>query len=129
MSACFDLVTVDAVDSVGLASFWAQACGLTEVEREDDGRWIVLAEPATGLRRLGVQRIEGLPPAAAVWAGDRKARIHLDLRCGLAEFDAEQERLVSLGASVVRSSRDESYGRIVTLADPEGNLFDLCAYG
>ena len=125
----FDLVTVDAVDSVALAAFWATSCGLTEVEREDDGRWIVLAEPATGLRRLGIQRIGGLLPAQAAWAGDRKARIHLDLRCGVGEIDAEVARLVSLGASVVRSSRDETYGRIVTLADPEGNLFDLCAYG
>ena len=129
MGARFDLVTLDAVDSVALAAFWSAACGLAEVEREDDGRWIVLGEPTTGLRRLGVQRIVDLHRALANWSGPSKARMHLDLTCTVGEFDAECVRLVSLGAVVARSPRDESYGRIVTLADPEGNLFDLCAYG
>ena len=45
-----------------------------------------------------------------------------------AEFDAELERLVGLGATLVEPPRREPYGSIANLADPDGNPFDLCAY-
>ena len=136
MSARFDLVTVDARDSMSLAAFWAEALGLHEVEREDaadgPGRWIVLGD-ADGMRRLGVQRIGvqrvgGFSGGAATLTGPQKPRWHLDVVCALGEIDAEVERLCGLGACVMRPVRHEEYGAIVALSDPEGNIFDVCAY-
>lgn len=116
MVARFDLVTVDSPHPDALAAFWSAAIGLHEVEREDGDRWIVLAD-ADGRRRLGIQR------------GDtRPGSIHLDLACEPDEFDAEFARLVGLGAVARSAVRREPYGAIVNLTDPDGNLFDLCAY-
>jgi predicted enzyme related to lactoylglutathione lyase len=92
----------------------------------DGGRWIELGQNRS--RVLGIQRIAGLARADGHWEGAAKGRIHLDLACGAAEFDTEVDRLVALGAGEIRPRRRESYGSIATLADPEGNVFDLCAY-
>ena len=117
MPATFDLVTIDTAHPDVLAAFWAQVLGLVESEREDGDRWIVLSEP-DGRRRLGFQR--------GVSGGG--GGVHLDLRCAVPEFADELERLVQFGAVLLRPSRHEPYGRIANLADPDGNLFDLCAY-
>ncbi len=127
MPSMFDLVTVDAADSELVAGFWAAALLLVEVQREDNGRWIVLAD-ATGMRRIGVQRITDLGVASACWDGADKPRLHLDVACAPAEFDAEVERLLLLGAIQLRLPRHEDYGAIATMTDVEGNVFDLCAY-
>lgn len=125
--ATFDLVTIDAVDAVVLAQFWAAALRLVIVQEEDDGRWIVLGSNDQK-RVLGIQRISGLQPASLAWEGREKSRLHMDLVCARAIFDDEVERLVSIGAERLRPDRTEVYGSIATLADPEGNVFDLCAY-
>jgi predicted enzyme related to lactoylglutathione lyase len=128
MAARFDLVTLDARDAEELARFWSAALSLREVEREDDGRWIVLADTASDTRRLGLQRITGLTVEPAVFEGAHKARVHLDLACETDAFDTEIARLIGLGAKALRPARREAYGSIATMADPEGNVFDLCAY-
>ena len=113
----FDLVTIDSPDTDGIARFWSAALDLHEVEREDGSRWIVLAD-RSGTRRLGIQR------------GDvRTGSVHLDLACPPADFEPELTRLLGLGARQVEAARRESYGSIVNLVDPDGNPFDLCAYG
>jgi Glyoxalase-like domain len=129
MATRFDLVTLDARDTEELARFWSLALSLQEVEREDDGRWIVLGDASCDQRRLGLQRITGLNVEPAVFEGRRKARLHLDLACEPDEFDGEMVRLIGLGARPLRAARRETYGSIATMADPEGNVFDLCAYG
>ncbi len=121
--ARFDLVTVDCVDTAGLARYWTAAVNLVELQTEDDGRWIVLGEldaNGSAVRRMGLQRIE--KPV------NERGRFHLDLECSLDEFDDEIERLLALGASLVRPVRRETYGLIANMNDPEGNLFDVCAY-
>jgi Glyoxalase-like domain len=128
MPTQFDLVTFDVIDSERQAHFWCVALGLVEVESEDGGRWIVLGDAVSKQRRIGLQRIPSLATSAALIEGDGKARQHLDLRCEPAEFSVEVARLVGLGARELRPSRFESYGAIATLADPEDNVFDLCAY-
>jgi predicted enzyme related to lactoylglutathione lyase len=117
MATRFDLVTIDSPHPDGLASFWSAALDLHEVEREDGDRWIVLAD-GDGTRRIGIQR--GL---------HRPGSIHLDLSCAPDDFDGELGRLVELGASRLVEPRREPYGSIVNLSDPDGNPFDLCAYG
>jgi predicted enzyme related to lactoylglutathione lyase len=116
VSARFDLVTLDVADPARMSAFWRAALDLIETEREDGDRWIVLSS-RDRTRRIGLQR--GTPLSGT---------IHLDLACEPASFERETERLLALGATVVRQARHEPYGSIVNLADPEGNLFDLCAY-
>ena len=116
MSASFDLVTLDSPRPDDAAAFWCAALGLHESEREDGDRWIVLSD-ALGVRRIGLQR-----------GSARPGTVHLDLSCGVGEFDAEVQRLLRLGATEVGAARHEPYGSIANLADPDGNLFDLCAY-
>lgn len=127
MSVRFDLATIDAADSKLLVSFWSNALELVVTEDEDDGRWTVLGD-ATAPRQLGIQRISDLAAAVPSWTGAAKPRVHLDLACSPAEVIEQVERLISLGATRLRDDRNEAYGFIATLADPEGNVFDLCAY-
>ncbi len=52
-------------------------------------------------------------------------------RTGCAYVSADPSliaRLIELGALPAATVRTEPYGRIANLADPDGNLFDLCAY-
>ena len=116
MSARFDLITIDTADTECLATFWCAALVLHESQREDHGRWIVLST-ADGTRRIGLQR-----------GAHRPGGPHVDLVCDSVEFDVERLRLIGLGAVEQQPPRDEPYGAIVNLADPDGNLFDLCAY-
>ena len=117
MAAGFDIVTMDTPDTVALSEFWCAALGLVELEREDGTRWIAIGTPE-GTRVLGFQIGE-----------HRVGGTHVDLDCGADEFDAELERLVGLGATTEGPPRTEHYGRIANLTDPDGNPFDLCAYG
>lgn len=116
MGIRFDLVTIDVERPDVAAAFWSEALGLSETEREDGDRWIVLSS-ADGVRRIGLQR--GTP---------RPGGVHLDLECDLDVFDREHARLVGLGAVTLTPPRREPYGAIVNLADPDGYAFDLCAY-
>lgn len=117
MAARFDLVTFDVPDPRSTAGFWCAALGLVVVEDEDDGRWVALADDS-GRRVLGLQR-----------GPVRPGGVHLDLSCDLDGFASELDRLVGLGATPCQPVRAEPYGRIANLADPDGYLFDLCAYG
>jgi predicted enzyme related to lactoylglutathione lyase len=123
----FDLITIDAVDPSTLVAFWSAALRLVISETEDNGRWTVLSD-SHGQRRIGIQRIAGLGLAQPEITGPSKARLHLDLACDPSEFPTEVARLVEIGATRLRPDRVERYGSIATLADPEGNIFDLCAY-
>ena len=116
MPATFDLVTIDVVDTIESARFWAGALALHEIEREDDARWIALADQA-GRRILGLQR-----------GTHRPGGMHLDLACNVDDFEVEVDRLMKLGAVLRGAPRVEPYGSIANMADPEGNAFDLCAY-
>jgi predicted enzyme related to lactoylglutathione lyase len=112
----FDLVTFDTPSTEALAAFWSEVMGLTESEREDGDRWIVLSDNQ-GIRRLGFQR-----------GTHRPGGTHLDLVCSLENFDAEHARLLALQATETRPVRRESYGMIANFVDLDGNAFDLCAY-
>lgn len=116
MASRFDLVTLDAPAPDLAVAFWSAALALHETEREDGDRWIVLSD-ASGTRRIGVQR-----------GSVRPGSVHLDIACGLDDFEHEHRRLLALGASELGPPRHEPYGSIVNLADPDGNPFDLCAY-
>lgn len=119
-------VVFDARHPASVARFWEQALDGYAVapyddaelgrlrtlginDPEDDPSVLVEAEPGV-TPRLFFQLV---PEPKQV-----KNRVHLDLAC--RDIDAEVRRLTGLGARVL--ARHEKW---VTMADPEGNEFDL----
>ena len=111
-----DIVTLNTPRTDEISKFWADLLGLQEIEREDGDRWILLGD-AKGGRTIGFQRGEHVDGS-----------MHIDLSCSIDDFPKERERMMQLGAIETRPMRSEPYGLIANFADPDGNLFDLCAY-
>ncbi|MFF2899754.1 VOC family protein [Streptomyces sp. NPDC057966] len=140
-------VVIDSTDPHAQAAFWGEALGyLVEdhsvlIERllgfgavpeditliaHDRRAWRDLAgarhpddpydeDSGAGLgRRLLFQRV---PEAKTA-----KNRLHLDVHAGPERREAEVERLVGLGATVLREVAEQG-GAWVVLTDPEGNEF------
>lgn len=119
-------IVFDATHPASLARFWAAALDGYSVAPYDNEELArlrangingpeddpsVLVEPATpGTPRLFFTLV---PEAKVV-----KNRVHLDLRAD--DISAEARRLVKLGATEV--ARLDGW---ITLADPEGNEFDV----
>jgi predicted enzyme related to lactoylglutathione lyase len=112
-----DLVTFDVPEPDASARFWCTALAAEVTEREDEGRWVVVSGGAVH-GRLGFQRGEVRPGG-----------VHLDLSCAASDLEAEVERLVAAGATLLRPLRHEPYGAIANMACPDGYAFDVCAYG
>jgi predicted enzyme related to lactoylglutathione lyase len=116
-------VTFDAKQPRNLGRFWSAVTGYVMAEQRDD--FVRLRAPDDrGVRQLLFIRVDDPTPG--------KNRMHVDLAS--AEPDAEIDRLVSLGGSLVddpvdgRPSWREGNGiRWVVLRDPEGNEFCLGA--
>ncbi len=102
-------VTVNATDPAGLAAFWSAALGRPIADTWNQYLWL---EAPPGHPKLAFQ---GVPDGAA-----GPSRVHLDL--GARDVDATVDRLIGLGATVVRTMEEDGL-RWVTLADPEGNVF------
>ncbi|GII77180.1 hypothetical protein Sru01_21620 [Sphaerisporangium rufum] len=142
-------VVVDCADPHRQAGFWAAAlCYVVEdnsafIERllarraVSEGRLVVVrgrhawrelaairhpadpvdADTGTGLgRRLLFQAVP--EPKTA------KNRLHLDLHVGRHRLAEEVDRLTHIGATVLRTVDDRG-SHHVTMADPEGNEFDV----
>ena len=124
MASKFTELAIDCADPDVLARFWCSVLDY-EVQDEDDG--LVAIGPATipeGKNHLGP-----VPPMltfAHVPEGKTvKNRLHLDVNPTDRSQDEEIVRLIGLGATVIYDNRPE-FGW-VTLADPEGNEFDILA--
>lgn len=108
-------ITVDSADAAALAGFWSELLD-TPV---DEG---ASAQFAT------VGRAAGLSPLLMfIQVPDKnpgKNVIHLDFHA--ADWHQYIERAVSLGAKRI-GDFDEYGAQWTTLADPEGNLFDIGA--
>jgi len=111
MNLRLSMVTIDTTDADALAEWWAQQIGGEIVER-NDGWYVMVAGGALPVR-LAFQRVEDPTPG--------KNRVHLELVAG-EHLEAEVDRLVAAGATLVARRGDESF-RWVTLADPDGNVF------
>jgi catechol 2,3-dioxygenase-like lactoylglutathione lyase family enzyme len=108
-------VTFDCADAAALARFWADVLGWQVAEGSTSEHAVLLAGGGSG-PRITFNRV---PEPKAV-----KNRLHLDVMSDT--FDAETERLLSLGARRLHDvPRDKS--RWTTFADIEGNEFDLIA--
>ena len=114
MPARISCICIDAVEPRPVADFWAAVLDWEVVEDSDE--LISLASPDGNPPSLDIVPV---PDAKQV-----KNRLHLDLRADQTSFDAEVDRLESLGARQV----DVGQGPDVTwlvFADPEGNEFCL----
>lgn len=148
MTAIRTQVVFDAVEPHALAAFWAEALHYehedidafvgdlvdaghvpAEYTIEIDGkrRWRSVAslrhpDDPVDERGAGMGRrilFQAVPEPKTV-----KNRVHLDLLVGPEDHDGEVERLLGLGATVVRV-HEGGEGRWTLLVDPEGNEFDV----
>jgi hypothetical protein len=108
MPAFIKNLTVDCVDALRVARFWAAALG-SDVDEDSSPRRAYVEAPAWGGPNIWFRGDRGRKTAAN--------RVHLDLRA-LTSMDQEVERLVGLGATVL-----ERYEDITVMCDPEGNEF------
>jgi hypothetical protein len=148
MTAIRTQIVFDAAEPHQLADFWAAALhyehedidafvsGLLEaghvpaeytIEIDGKRRWRSVAslrhpDDPVDERGFGTGRrvlFQAVPEPKTV-----KNRVHLDLLVGPEAQDAEVDRLVNLGATVL-GVHDGDGGRWTLLADPEGNEFDV----
>jgi hypothetical protein len=146
MAATRIQIVIDSADAHALARFWAAATGYVDEDIHDfvQGaldrgfataehvvevggrlRWRGLAslrhpDDPVDDRDVGQGRrilLQEVPEPKTV-----KDRIHLDLLVGPAQRAAEVERLVGVGAAVLREV-EEHGGHHTVMADPEGNEF------
>ncbi|MFD0142211.1 MULTISPECIES: VOC family protein [unclassified Streptomyces] len=106
-------VTFDCSDAYGLATFWAEVLDGKVSDEDAPGDPEALVHSAAA-DLLFVQVPEGKTV---------KNRVHLDLRPEDRSRDAEVERLLAVGATMVGDHRNADGTGWATLADPEGNEF------
>lgn len=106
-------VTVDCHDAHRLATFWAQVLGGSLADDDFPG------DPEATVRAEGTTLLFVTTPDAKTV----KNRVHLDLQPQDRTRDAEVERVLGLGASLVDDQRRADGTGWAVLADPEGNEF------
>ncbi|HEY3015416.1 MAG TPA: VOC family protein [Nocardioides sp.] len=109
MASYIKSVTFDCHEPLRVAEFWAQALGSNvDEDSTPDRAWV---EPAGwGGPSLWFVRVPEGKTA--------KNRQHFDLRPIASTPSLEVDRLVALGATVLRRGEE-----LVVMADPEGNEF------
>jgi catechol 2,3-dioxygenase-like lactoylglutathione lyase family enzyme len=110
-------VTFDCADAPAVARFWADVLG-RQIAEDSTSEHVVLL-PADGDANGPRISFNKVPEPKTV-----KNRLHLDVVSDT--FDAETERLLSLGARRLHDAQGDKY-RWTTFADIEGNEFDLIA--
>jgi hypothetical protein len=105
MALTVSTVVVDAANPLALASFWSELLAVPVADGATADWAIVRATPLLGFALVG-DRTPG------------KNVLHLDLAA--ADPAAEVDRAIGLGAK-----RIADHDGWTTLADPEGNLFDV----
>jgi predicted enzyme related to lactoylglutathione lyase len=108
-------VSFDTHDAAKVAQFWAAALGRQLAEGADARNAVVVpGDITTTGPRLAFHQV---PEGKTV-----KNRVHFDLTT--TDLGAETKRLQELGAMIVRDVA-ENGNHWITMADPEGNEFDL----
>ncbi|MGI5241050.1 VOC family protein [Dactylosporangium sp. CA-139066] len=111
-----DSIVLDAADFRGLAAFYGELAGWTELPEDADDDWVALRTP-DGWTVAFQHAPDHTPPT---WPGqEHPQQAHLDLR--VPDLDEWTKRAESLGATVL--ARNEHWH---TLSDPSGHPFDLC---
>ncbi|WP_149539469.1 VOC family protein [Siccirubricoccus phaeus] len=104
-------VTIDTTNPQKLAAWWSEA--LRIAVGNDYGQIVQLAA-SPAVPPFQFQKVEDVPT--------QRNRVHVDLRT--PDLDGETKRLAGLGATVVQKFELPQI-RYTTLADPDGNKFDL----
>ena len=108
-------VVIDAADPERLAEFWGELLDVTVEARIGQNQYIVMHPQADGMPNLAFQKVDD--PKLG------KNRMHLDL--DVTDLESARERIQKLGGSV-QSEPQELDGYVwQTVADPEGNEFDV----
>jgi hypothetical protein len=110
MASSIYATSFDAADAAAVAAFWGEALGRSVAPDATPARASLTVREGTADTPL---LFHGVPETKTV-----KNRLHLDLVT--TDFDAELARLLRLGATELAS-----FPSWTTLADPEGNEFDL----
>jgi predicted enzyme related to lactoylglutathione lyase len=116
MSIAMLAISIDCADAEQLAGFWAAVLGRSVSPGASAKSARVATDDVTVTGPL--LAFNQVPEGKTV-----KNRVHLDL--STSEGPVETERLVRLGATVVRVFEENGRHRWTTFADPEGNEFDL----
>ena len=115
MPITLENIVFDCADANTLATFWAGVLS-TEVDADGNQFFATVNRSADGPTLMFLQVPE---------PRNGKNRLHVDL--ATADWSAEVDRLVGLGAK--RLDEHDEYGtHWITLADPEGNVFDLAEH-
>ena len=112
MTLKLGMVTINTTDAEALARWWAEQTN-AEITQTNEG-WFVVLEGGGLPVMLAFQKVDDQSVA--------KNSIHLDLAA--PDLDAEVDRLLTAGATLVERRGEKSF-RWVTLADPHGNEFDV----
>jgi catechol 2,3-dioxygenase-like lactoylglutathione lyase family enzyme len=105
-------VVIDCKKFDEMIAFWQAALGY-ELRRPSSDDWALLYDPHDSGPNIAFQK-DPNGPGEVYW-------FHLDLYS--SDPQGEVERLLKLGATMVQPAREgEDY---VTLADPDGNPFDI----
>ncbi len=115
MTLKLEMLTIDTTDAEPLAAWWAEQTG-ADIAETNEG-WFVILNGGGLTVPLAFQKVEDPTPG--------KNKVHLDLSA--RDLDSEVDRLTAAGATLVERRGDESF-RWVTLADPQGNQFDVSAH-
>ena len=117
MSTSLVAIAIDCADAATLARFWADVLGRQVAEDSTSEHAVLLpGDGDTSGPRITFNKV---PEPKTV-----KNRMHFDVVSDT--FDAEAERLLSLGAQRLRDVQRDKF-RWTTFADIEGNEFDLIA--
>jgi catechol 2,3-dioxygenase-like lactoylglutathione lyase family enzyme len=124
---------LDTTDARRAAEFWRRLLGWSYRPGDEPpspgqpdpqgGDWLVLRNPA-GAPGLAFQPVDRLPPAT--WPeGPVPQQLHLDITVpDLATLDAEHERVLGLGATLLDDSRKRDPDEPLRVyADPDGHPF------
>jgi predicted enzyme related to lactoylglutathione lyase len=110
----FSFITLDCLDPGALARFWSTLLETRVGESIDDGRFVFL-EGNDALPTICFQRV---PEGKSV-----KNRMHLDFQ--VEDLDAATTRIQELGGSWSGAEHTLDTFTWRTVADPEGNEFDI----
>lgn len=112
----FHGLAYDAFDALATAEFWAAALRVRVAPGASPQRAELEDDAAAGLPRLVFRQVTDA----------RALMTPLHLQLTTDDLDGEARRLQGLGARRLASVTDHGQ-RWMTLADPEGNAFDLVA--
>jgi len=120
----------DTTDARSLAEFYRELLGYDyrpgdeapPAGEPDPADWLVLVNPAGGTR-ISFQQVARVDPPT--WPeGPIPQQLHLDLMVGSAdELVAQRDRVVGLGATVLRDRFDDPDEPLYVFADPSGHPF------